>query len=267
MASWPLIVVSASLLHPASESDAIEIAAAAPTCQFPLKFVRCNDNSPLSMRRFALRQGAKPVNQLWLRCNRAKVAKHTERKEPGMFSRFFGSSRRTNRAVTDTLYEEIVAAARQPLLYDAYNVPDSPLGRFEMLSLHIFLILHRLRAEEGEAKELAQQLTDEFFLDVDHSLRELGIGDHGIPRRVKKLGRMFYGRAVAYGKALDEGDRAALVESLKRNVRPDSESWPEAEQLADYTASAWAYVAKAATESFSSGNFRFERPERLEGVR
>jgi cytochrome b pre-mRNA-processing protein 3 len=183
-----------------------------------------------------------------------------ERKEPGMFSRFFGSSRRTNRAVTDALYEEIVAAARQPLFYAAYNVPDTPLGRFEMLSLHMFLVLHRLRAEEGAAKEVAQELTDGFFLDVDHSLRELGIGDHGIPRRVKKLGRMFYGRAAAYGAALEENDRAALAASLHRNVRPETDSWPEAERLADYALAAWQHVATAATEAFSSGTFRFERP-------
>jgi cytochrome b pre-mRNA-processing protein 3 len=178
-----------------------------------------------------------------------------------MFSRLFGSTRRTNRAVTDRLYGEIVAAARQPLLYAVYNVPDTPLGRFEMVSLHLFLLLHRLRVEEGTAKEVAQELTDEFFLDVDHSLRELGIGDHGIPRRVKKLGRMFYGRAAAYGQALDARDRAALTASLKRNVRPDVESWPEAEQLADYAMAAWEHVAAAATDAYSSGSFRFQRPE------
>jgi cytochrome b pre-mRNA-processing protein 3 len=177
-----------------------------------------------------------------------------------MFSRFFGPSRRTNRAVTDALYEEIVAAARQPLFYAAYNVPDTPLGRFEMLSLHLLLVLHRLRAEEGAAKEIAQELADEFFLDVDHSLRELGIGDHGIPRRVKKLGRMFYGRAAAYGAALDEDDRAALAASLQRNVRPEAESWPEAERLADYTLAAWRHAATTGAEAFSSGTFRFERP-------
>ncbi|MBN9077101.1 MAG: ubiquinol-cytochrome C chaperone [Rhizobiales bacterium] len=181
-----------------------------------------------------------------------------------MFSRLFGSNRRMNRAVTDRLYGEIVAAARQPLLYAAYNVPDTPLGRFEMLSLHLFLVLHRLRPEEGAAKEVAQELTDEFFLDVDHSLRELGIGDHGIPRRVKKLGRMFYGRAAAYGQALDEGDRAALAASLKRNVRPETPSWPEAEQLADYVMAAWAHAAGAAPGMFADGSFRFERPEMLE---
>src|SRR5690348_14976624 len=84
MVSWPLIVERASLLHPASESEATEIAAAAaPACHFLLKFVRCNDNSPLSMRRFALRQGAKPVNQLWLRCNRATAATAAEKDKAG----------------------------------------------------------------------------------------------------------------------------------------------------------------------------------------
>jgi cytochrome b pre-mRNA-processing protein 3 len=169
-----------------------------------------------------------------------------------------------DRAITDRLYEEIVAAARQPPLYAAYNVPDTPLGRFEMLSLHLFLILHRLRAEEGPAKEVAQELTDEFFLDVDHSLRELGIGDHGIPRRVKKLGRMFYGRAVAYGHALDKGDRADLTASLKRNIRPDAADWPEAERLADYAMTAWEHVSGAATDAFVSGSFCFERPDMVE---
>ena len=166
-----------------------------------------------------------------------------------------------NRAVTERLYEEIVAAARQPALYAAYNVPDTPLGRYEMLSLHLFLVLHRLRQEEGVAKEVAQQLTDEFFQDVDHSLRELGIGDHGIPRRVKKLGRMFYGRAVAYGRAIEEGDRAGLAAALKRNVRPDARDWPEAEPLADYVIAAWGHAAAATTDAFASGSFRFERPQ------
>jgi cytochrome b pre-mRNA-processing protein 3 len=253
------------LLHPASAREASENAViTTPGCLFLLKFVRCNDNSPLSMRRFALRQGAKPVNQLWLRCNRAKAANRAEREKPGMFSRFFGSNRRTNRAVTDVLYGEIVAAARQPLFYAAYNVPDTPLGRFEMLSLHLFLILHRLRSEEGTAKDIAQELTDEFFLDVDHSLRELGIGDHGIPRRVKKLGRMFYGRANAYGQALERGDRPALAASLMRNIHPEAESWPEAGQLADYALDAWEHLSRSDTDAFSSGTFRFERPDALE---
>jgi cytochrome b pre-mRNA-processing protein 3 len=72
---------------------------------------------------------------------------------------------------------------------------------------------------------------------------------------------MFYGRAAAYGQALDHDDGAALATSLTRNVRPDVETWPEASQLAGYTRAAWEHVAKAAAVAFSSGTFRFERPE------
>ncbi len=111
-----------------------------------------------------------------------------------MFQRLFGQ-RHANRTITDALYRQIVAAARQPLFYSAWNVPDTPLGRFEMLSVHMFLFLHRMRREEGASREIAQVLTDEFFRDVEHSLRELGIGDLGVPKRMKKLARMFYGRA------------------------------------------------------------------------
>ncbi len=184
-----------------------------------------------------------------------------ERKLPAMFARLFGLNRRKNRAITDAVYEEIVAAARQPVFYSQYEVPDTPVGRFEMLSLHMFLFLHRLRDEPGVAREVAQEVTDAFFLDVDHSLRELGIGDHGIPRRMKKLSRMFYGRAVAYGAAVDAGDRAALMDLLRRNVRPGKEDWPEVARLADYVMAAWSHIAAAPSETFVSGKFHFLRGE------
>ncbi|TGS35672.1 ubiquinol-cytochrome C chaperone, partial [bacterium M00.F.Ca.ET.180.01.1.1] len=115
-----------------------------------------------------------------------------------------------------------------------WNVPDTPLGRFEMLSLHMFLVQHRLRGEDGVAQEIAQVLIDEFFLDVDHSLRELGISDVGVPKRMKKLAKMFYGRTAAYDDALRDDDRAALAAALARNVRPDAGEWPEAPLLASY---------------------------------
>ena len=68
--------------------------------------------------------------------------------------------------------------------------------------------MHRLRGEAADARDVAQNLTDTFFADVEHSIRELGIGDLGVPKRMKKLARMFYGRAVSYGEAIDRDDRA-----------------------------------------------------------
>ena len=131
-----------------------------------------------------------------------------------MFQRFFGRRNQANRAVVDALYGQIVAAARQPILYSVWAVPDTPLGRFEMLSVHVFLFLHRVRAAAPPLPEIAQDLTDVFFADVEDALRAFGIGDLGVPKRMKKLARMFYGRAQAYGAAVDAGDHAALAAAL-----------------------------------------------------
>ena len=174
-----------------------------------------------------------------------------------MFKRMFGAAASANRTITDALYDQIVAAARQPLLYAEWNVPDTPLGRFEMIALHVFLVLHRLRGETGEARDVAQNLTDAFFADVEHSMRELGIGDLGVPKRMKKLARMFYGRAVAYGEAIDRDDRPALAAALARNVRPDEPSWPQAAELAGYVMAAHRGLAAQPLSDLISGRIEF----------
>jgi len=174
-----------------------------------------------------------------------------------MFQRLLGRERRANEAIVEALYATIVAGARQPRFYSAWGVPDTPLGRFEMLSLHVFLFLHRLRGETGVLTHIAQEVTDVFFLEVDHSLRELGIGDVGVPKRMKKLARMFYGRAAAYGEALDADDVDALAAALRRNVRPDSGEWPEAGELAAYVVSSHARLAAQSPAGIAAGNLSF----------
>jgi cytochrome b pre-mRNA-processing protein 3 len=136
-------------------------------------------------------------------------------------------------------------------------VPDTPLGRFEMLSLHMFLFQHRLRGEGGVPQEVAQVLIDEFFLDVDHSLRELGIGDVGVPKRMKKLAKMFYGRTAAYDDALERNDRDGLTAALARNVRPDAGAWLEAPLLAGYVIDACNQLAAQPSDSIVSGTLAF----------
>jgi cytochrome b pre-mRNA-processing protein 3 len=178
-----------------------------------------------------------------------------------MFQRLFGRERKAKRAVTEALYERIVAAARQPVFYSEWRVPDTPIGRFEMLSLSMLLFQHRLRGEQGVAKDVAQMLIDEFFTDIDHSLRELGISDPGVPKRMKKLARMFYGRTSAYTEALDAGDREAMAVALRRNVRPDAEAWPEAGHLADYAFTAQAALAAQAVETICTGRLDFPKAE------
>lgn len=172
----------------------------------------------------------------------------------GMLKRLFGFPH-ANRDVTDRLYAEIVAAARQPLLYSEFEAPDTPLGRYEMLSLHMLLVQRRLLRGRG-LRELAQDLTDMFFADIDDSLRQFGFGDMGIPKRMKKLARMFYGRVNSYASALDGGDRAALSEALRRNIRPDARAWPQGDLLAGYAFDMAARLAEQDDGVFLAGEAR-----------
>ncbi len=119
----------------------------------------------------------------------------------------------------ELVYGDIVAAARLPALYTVMGVPDTVMGRFDSLVLHVALLLRRLRALPPPADQLAQELVDRFFKDLDSALREIGIGDVSVPKKVRALGEAFYGRAAAYDEALSPDAPAdALEQALARNV-------------------------------------------------
>jgi cytochrome b pre-mRNA-processing protein 3 len=115
------------------------------------------------------------------------------------------------------LYETIVERAREPVFFSRYGVPDTLDGRFELLALHGFLVLNRLKAERARTAELAQELFDVMFSDLDRGLRELGVGDLGVGRQVKTMAKAFYGRIGAYEAGL-AADDARLGEALRRNL-------------------------------------------------
>jgi cytochrome b pre-mRNA-processing protein 3 len=143
--------------------------------------------------------------------------------------------RRPNAATIDALYGAIVAQARSPVFYAELAVPDTVEGRFDMVVLHLMLVLRRLLREpqgEGAAQSLAQGLFDAFCRDMDHNLREMGVGDLSVPKEMKRLAEAFYGRQRAYEDALASDDPAELAEALRRNVF--SGLGPHAERLASY---------------------------------
>lgn len=180
-----------------------------------------------------------------------------------MFKRLFNTEKRANRAIADTLYAQIVAMARQPVLYSDWEVPDTPLGRFEMVSLAIFLFLHRIKGQGTAADALGQELTDTFFLDVDHSLRELGIGDMGVPKRMKKLARMYFGRTVSYEAAINADNVDDLAEALRRNVNPERTGWPQSRQLARYAIDVSRQLAAMPLDELLAGRWAFLQAEEV----
>lgn len=127
--------------------------------------------------------------------------------------------RRPHERTGFALYGAAVAAARKPGFYAELGVPDTAAGRFELVCLHVGLLIRRLRAErEKTADELAQAVFDAMFGDMDVNLREMGIGDLSVGKRVKMLWEGFHGRAQSYGEALDAGDLPGLAAALERNI-------------------------------------------------
>ncbi len=116
------------------------------------------------------------------------------------------------------LYGAAVAAARTPLFYAELGVPDSVDGRFDMVSLHVFLLIRRLGAAGEPGPKLAQVVFDAMFHDMDLNLREMGVGDLSVGKRNRAMWEAFHGRSAAYQTALNAPDDAALAAVLLRNV-------------------------------------------------
>ena len=173
----------------------------------------------------------------------------------------FGLFRRSaNKALIERLYLAIVAASRSPALYRDHGVPDTFEGRFESLTLHAVLVLRRLRDGASPGPEMAQDLVDVVFQHFDRTLREMGVGDTVVPKRMKKMAEAFLGRSTAYDEALRSGS-SALVESLSRNVY---NGCGDAGALARYVDVSVVQIGAAPLQTFIDGTVPFPDPGAFE---
>ncbi len=155
------------------------------------------------------------------------------------------------RGTIDALYGTIVAQARVALPYRDWGVPDSLEGRFEMVLLHLSLLLNRLAGENEVVRELGQSVFDRFCQDMDDHFRETGVGDLAVPKKMRGIADAFYGRYAAYRAALAESDPASLETAVERNVRP---AQPQgAAKLAAYVRAAAAGLAVQDATALASG--------------
>ena len=146
------------------------------------------------------------------------------------------------------LYAAVARRAREPEFFARFAVEDTLDGRFDLLTLHAWLLLERLKA--AGAAPLSQAFVDTVFIGFDEALRELGSGDIGMGRRMKKLADAFYGRLQAYGEARDE---AALEEALVRNLYRGARE-PAARAMARYVLGAKARLDGCDLESLDFGS-------------
>ena len=162
--------------------------------------------------------------------------------------------RRENRAVVDRLYDALVARARDPFLFLDGGLPDTVMGRYEALSIEVFLFLARCRGEE-KLHALTQDLVDRFMRDVDHSIRELGISYLGVPKRMRKLAAQFYARIAAFEEPLLAGDGAMLARALaERTFGGDDRMNTDApERLARYMIEEYRLLSRASADAILRG--------------
>ncbi len=170
--------------------------------------------------------------------------------------------RRRHERLGYELYGAAVAAARQPVFYSDLRVPDTLDGRFDMVGLHVFLMIRRLTALPPPGADVAQAVFDAMFSDMDFNLREMGVSDLVVGRRVKAMWEALHGRSTAYEAAMGQGGEAALAEALGRNVwrgaAPGAEMPDDAAgRLARLVLRHAAALDAIPAEALLAGGFRF----------
>lgn len=164
------------------------------------------------------------------------------------------------RGDVDGLYRLIVRQARQPQFYASCGVPDTVGGRFDMIALHAYIVLRRLKELGSRQERFSQALYDRMFADLDYNLREMGVGDLSVGRKIKDLTKLFQGRINAYDTAL-AGSTQALEDALIRNAYADATP-PEgaAARLGRYVQSAIAHSRDWSAEDLTAARIAFPTP-------
>ena len=163
------------------------------------------------------------------------------------------------------LYSSIVGKARDPAFYGVLGVPDNVDGRFDMIVLHLMLVLRRLRGQGEAAERRGQELFDLMFKDMDQSLRELGVGDMSVGKHIKRMAQAFYGRAESYeaglnaklANASDGALASALTENVFRAAPPDAR---HLEIMQDYIIRADRHIAAQTAADMVAGRLDLAVP-------
>jgi cytochrome b pre-mRNA-processing protein 3 len=163
-----------------------------------------------------------------------------------------------------SLYGMIVAQARQAAFYRAYGVPDTVDGRFEMITLHAVLVIGRLEGRPADLRRLGQGLFDAFCEDMDASMREMGVGDLTVPKKMRRIGEAFYGRQAVYREALTGPSDGQLAASLGRIVFAGAAPALGAQRLAAYMRAAAALLARTEDAAFMRGEVPFPNPDGID---
>jgi cytochrome b pre-mRNA-processing protein 3 len=165
------------------------------------------------------------------------------------------------------LYGAIVAQARLPTFYVEFGVPDTLEGRFDLIVLHLVLLLRRLGGAGNRGAEFGQRLFDAFCRDLDGNLREMGVGDLAVPKRMRRFGEAFYGRQAAYLAALTADNPQVFENALARNILQAEGIDHRAARLARYARAAGGQLDAQDDADLFGGVADFPDPEAFADAR
>ena len=174
----------------------------------------------------------------------------------------FSKSRAPLRGTIEAIYGMIVTQAREPAFYRSLGVPDTVNGRFDLLVLHLWLVLRRFRST-SDAKDASQALFDRFCDDMDANLREMGVGDLTVPKRMQAFGEAFYGRAAAYDAAFAAGGEAP-ANAVCKNIL-NGKNMESAHALATYAQTVMVDFDGLDDVALLSGEWAFPSPAAASG--
>ena len=180
--------------------------------------------------------------------------------------KWFGHSSQLDKIALQ-IYGSIVTQARSKAFYTDYGIADSPTGRFDMLTVHMILVLIRLQSEAEKSREISQLLSETFVRDMDHSLREMGIGDLSVAKRVRRMNNALLGQLRLYATLIDEAEAEPLAAALERNINTvetteasDASHPDQAMKLSRYMRMGHKRIAEQAYDNIIAGEIAFPDP-------
>ena len=158
------------------------------------------------------------------------------------------------------IYGAVVAAARQPVFFRKYSVPDTPEGRFEMVALMLFLVLERVKTSDPDGEALTQGVIEAFVTDMDDCMREMGVGDLTVPKKVKRAAAAFYERAGHYRSGLTAATPSAAAVAAGGGLETTLARFVFAGQKAGDAGAVAIYVGDAVRALAAAGDADLDGP-------
>jgi cytochrome b pre-mRNA-processing protein 3 len=175
-----------------------------------------------------------------------------------MFRWFAGRAARKEAA--EKIYDAIVAQSRNPNFYIRCGVPDTLSGRFDMLVIHMFVVLQILKLGGREGQLLAQEIVEAFIREMDTMVRDLGVSDRNVPKEVRKIAQLFYGQLLAYSTALQRNDSKGLASEVWKSFQSAdgaSQQPVASDSLATYIQQSIKAIQEMPLNMLLQGNIRF----------